>query len=132
MFFTFSLKVRYFLRDFFVLQNFFPSSYSEVAPSSTTTCASFRRLTPDLQTSRKRIQLLISTRSIIVKQMNGPPSAGNFYRVFPSHLTSDVNARLSFVIEQNSLWFFLRLLSEVISTSGCNVLITTTDFCFSH
>ena len=119
-------------KGFLCTTAFFPLSSSEVAPSSATTFANFRRLTPDLQISRKRIQLLISTRSIIVKQVNGPPSAGSFYRVFPSHLISDVNTSLCFIIEQNSLWFFLRLLSEVISTSGCNVLIITTDFCFSH
>ena len=78
---------------------FFPLSSPEVVPSSTTTWANFRRLTPDLQISWKKIQLLISARSIIVKQVNGPPSAGSFYRVFPSHLISDVNTSLCFIIE---------------------------------
>ena len=119
-------------KGFLCATAFFPLSSSEVAPSSTTACANFRRLSPDLQISRKRIQLLISARSIIVKQVNGPPSAGSFYIVFPSHLISDINTSLCFIIEQNSLWFFLRLLSKVISTSGHNVLIITTDFCFSH
>ena len=119
-------------KGFLCTTTFFPLSSSEVAPSSTTTCANFRQLTPDLKITRKRIQLLISARSIIVKQVNGLPSAGSFYGAIPSHLISDVNASLCFIIEQNSLCFFLRLLSEVISTSGCNALITTTDFCFSH
>ena len=83
----------------FFCTTFFPLSSSEVASSSTTTCANFRRLTPDLKISRKRIQLLISARSTIVKQMNGLPSAGSFYRVFPCHLNSDVNASLYFIIE---------------------------------
>ena len=78
---------------------FFPLSSSEVAPSSTTTCANFRLLTPDFQISRKKIQLLISATSIIVKQVNGPPSAGSLYRIFPSHLISDVNTSLCFIIE---------------------------------
>ena len=86
-------------KGFLCATAFFPLLTSEVAPCSTTTCANFWRLTPDLRISRKRIQLLINGRSIIVKQVNGPPSAGSFYRVFPSHLISDVNASLCFIIE---------------------------------
>ena len=86
-------------KEFLCATAFFPLSSSEVVPSSTTTWANFWRLTPDLQISRKKIQLLISARSIIVKQVNGPPSAGSFYRVFPSHLISDDNASLCFIIE---------------------------------
>ena len=73
-------------KGFLCATAFFPLSSPEVAPasSSTTLCANFRRLTPDLQISRKRIQLLISARSIIVKQVNGPSSAGSFYRIFPA------------------------------------------------
>ena len=86
-------------KGFLCATAFFPLSPSEVAPCSTTTCANFRRQTPDLRISRKRIQLLISGKSIIVKQLNGLPSAGSFYRVFPSHLISDVNTSLCFIIE---------------------------------
>ena len=84
-------------KGFLCATAFFPLSSSEVSPSSTTTCANFQRLTPDLQISRKEIQLLISARSIIVKQVNVPPSAGSFYRVFPSHLISDVNTSLCII-----------------------------------
>ena len=100
-----ALVFRFFSEGLFVSKGFlyatafFPLSTSKVASCSTITCANFRRLTPNLRISRKKIQLLISGRSIIVKQVNGPPSSGSFYRVFPSHLISDVNVSLCFIIE---------------------------------
>ena len=63
---------RFFSGGWLVCQGFLCASafFPEVSPgvvlvsSSTTRGANFRRLTPDLQISRKRIQLLISAKSI--------------------------------------------------------------------
>ena len=53
-------------KEFLSAAAFFRAVSPEVVPvsSSTTRCANFLRLTPDLQISRKTIQLLINAKSI--------------------------------------------------------------------